>query len=180
MCVLLLSSLSTHTIVCVVSLSLSLVSNSLSLCLAVYLSFIYIFFKYILLLLSCFSTQVWPAVIAAHIDAELPFMATEVILMQGVKAGGDRQVLHEAIREHSMAAGRRVKEEGAKNDLLERIAGDELFACVHARLDNLVDPAAFVGRSPEQVDEFLTECIDPVLRAHELQLLSLAFDAINV
>lgn len=68
-------------------------------------------------------TQVWPAVIRSRIDLELPFMATEVILMQCVKAGGDRQELHEAIREHSMEAGRRVKEEGAANDLLERIAG---------------------------------------------------------
>ena len=107
-------------------------------------------------------------------------MATEVILMQGVKAGGDRQVLHEAIREHSMNAGRRVKEEGAKNDLLERIAADPLFAALHGSLGSLVDPAAFIGRSPEQVEEFIAEHIDPLLIANEQELKSVAFDAVNV
>ena len=99
--------------------------------------------------------QVWPLVIRKHIDAELPFMATEVILMACVKAGGDRQHLHECIRTHSMAAARRVKEEGADNDLMARIAGDAAFAAVHAQLATLTDPRAFVGRAPQQVGEFL-------------------------
>ena len=128
----------------------------------------------------CVYVQVWPAVIAAHIDAELPFMATEVILMQGVKAGGDRQILHEAIREHSMAAGRRVKEEGAKNDLMERIANDALFAAVHETLPTLMDPLRFVGRCPEQVDEFIADCIDPILDASKDLLGKVSFDAVNV
>jgi adenylosuccinate lyase len=113
--------------------------------------------------------HVWPAVLALHIDAELPFMATEVILMQSVKHGGDRQELHEAIRTHSMAAGRRVKEEGAQNDLLERIAADPLFASVKDRLKDLLDPLRFVGRCPEQVDEFVAEVLNPALKAAEEQ-----------
>lgn len=124
--------------------------------------------------------QVWPAVISSHIKAELPFMATEVILMQGVKAGGDRQVLHEAIREHSMAAGKRVKEEGAQNDLLERIAKDPLFSAVHDQLSELVDPARFIGRCPEQVDEFLIECVDPILQINRDRLEKVTLDAVNV
>ena len=107
--------------------------------------------------------HVWPQVIAAHVQAELPFMATENILMACVKAGGDRQDLHEAIREHSMAAGKRVKEEGADNDLLSRIAIDKKFVSVHATLHELVNPLKFIGRCPEQVDEFLKEQVSPVL-----------------
>ena len=124
--------------------------------------------------------HVWPAVIRAHLDLELPFMATEVILMQCVKAGGDRQVLHEAIREHSMASGMRVKEEGAKNDLLERIAADPLFASVHGSLHQLLDPILFVGRAPQQVVEFLLEHIDPVLGANTAALSKSSIDAVNV
>lgn len=107
-------------------------------------------------------------------------MATEVILMQGVKAGGDRQILHEAIREHSMAAGRRVKEEGASNDLLERIAQDPLFAAVHDELSELVDPMRFIGRCPEQVDEFLSDCVDPILQINRDRLEKVTLDAVNV
>ena len=110
--------------------------------------------------------QLWPNVIRAHIMAELPFMATENILMACVKAGGDRQELHEAIREHSMAAGRRVKVDGAANDLLERIAGDARFAAVHGTLDSLMDPVNFIGRCPEQVDAFLGEEVAPILARH--------------
>jgi len=124
--------------------------------------------------------HVWPAVIQAHINLELPFMATEVILMQCVKAGGDRQVLHEAIREHSMLAGKRVKEEGATNDLLERIAGDPLFGAVHDHLDTLLDPILFVGRSPQQVDEFMAECVDPLLESHNTVLEALKMEGVNV
>ena len=96
-------------------------------------------------------------------------MATESILMQCVKAGGDRQAVHESIREHSMAAGRRVKEEGADNDLLQRIAADSTFSAVHDKLDELLDPLLFVGRSPEQVEEFIQENIDPILQANASQ-----------
>ncbi|MDT8390688.1 MAG: adenylosuccinate lyase [Lentisphaeria bacterium] len=106
---------------------------------------------------------VWPKVIARHIQAELPFMATENIIMACVKAGGDRQDLHESIRGHSMEASRVVKEEGKPNDLIERIKGDAVFAAVHDKLDALLDPAAFTGRAPQQVDEFIAECVDPVL-----------------
>lgn len=123
--------------------------------------------------------HVWPAVIRSRLMLELPFMATEVILMDCVKAGGDRQALHEAIREHSMAAGRRVKEEGANNDLLSRIAADPLFTAVHDKLDSLVDPAQFTGRAPQQVDEFLDECIDPIL-AENVEALKVAVDGLNV
>ena len=134
--------------------------------------------------------------------------------MQCVKAGGDRQILHEAIREHSMAgniehpnhpiinhhlvttfflifilfcflvfiyvAGRKVKEEGAANDLLDRIAADALFAAVHSSLHSLLDPSLFVGRSPEQVREFLEDCIDPILTTHASELAKKDVDAVNV
>lgn len=105
--------------------------------------------------------QVWPRVIAKHVAAELPFMATENIMMAAVEAGGNRQDLHEAIRQHSMAAGRRVKEDGADNDLLERLKQDPLFAKVD--IDRLVDPKAFIGRAPEQVREFLDADVYPRL-----------------
>lgn len=107
-------------------------------------------------------------------------MATEVILMQCVKAGGDRQELHEAIRKHSMEAGRRVKEEGIKNDLLERISSDPLFMCVHPILMDLVNPAKFIGRCPEQVVEFMVEEIDPILMNHTEELQNVKFDQVNV
>jgi len=107
--------------------------------------------------------HVWPEVVKMHVMAELPFMSTEVILMECVKAGGDRQELHEAIRVYSMEAGAVVKGEGKPNDLLERIKKDDLFKAVHDKLDSLIDPNAFVGRAPEQVDEFIEEEIDPIL-----------------
>jgi len=102
-------------------------------------------------------------VVAARVRAELPFMATENILMEAVKAGGDRQVLHERIRQHSMAAAQRVKQEGAENDLLERIRRDEAFAAVRGRLDELMRPEAFVGRAPQQVEQYLSGHVEPVL-----------------
>jgi adenylosuccinate lyase len=107
--------------------------------------------------------QVWPRVIAQHIENELPFMATENIIMACVKAGGDRQDLHEAIRKHSMAAGRRIKEEGAANDLLARLENDPLFSAAHGRFEELLDPAGFIGRAPEQTEEFIKAEVDPVL-----------------
>ena len=114
--------------------------------------------------------HVWPHVIRARLDAELPFMATENILMACVKAGGDRQELHEAIREHSMAAGLQVKAHGKPNDLMQRIAADPRFKPVHGELEQLTDPSKFIGRCPEQVDEFLDQHIEPVLRK-EAELL---------
>jgi len=114
--------------------------------------------------------QVWPLVIKKHIDAELPFMATENILMAAVKAGGDRQALHESIREHSMEAGRLVKEQGRDNDLIERIRNDPHFAAVRHKIDDMLDPAKFVGRAPQQVEEFVRDEVDPVL-ARDAHLL---------
>jgi adenylosuccinate lyase len=103
---------------------------------------------------------VYPNVIARHLQEELPFMATENILMAAVAAGGDRQDLHERIRRHSQAAATVVKEEGGGNDLLERLAGDSAFAAVD--LQATLDPRQFVGRAPEQVDDFLEEVVQPI------------------
>ena len=94
---------------------------------------------------------------------ELPFMATENIMMDAVKAGGDRQELHERIRQHSMAAGRVVKEEGKDNDLLERIAADPAFGMTMDQLQAIMKPENFVGRAPEQTEEFVSEYVKPVL-----------------
>jgi len=124
--------------------------------------------------------HVWPNVIRAHVMAELPFMSTEVILMECVKKGGDRQELHEAIRVHSMAAGAVVKGEGKPNDLMERIAKDPIFAAVHGDLERLIDPKLFVGRAPEQVDEFISEEIDPILEANKDLLNIESVDDVNV
>ncbi len=123
--------------------------------------------------------QVWPLVIAKHVQAELPFMATEAIIMAGVKAGGDRQELHESIRTHSMAAGRKVKEEGKDNDLLERIAADPVFATIKHELPNLMDARRFVGRAPEQVDDFLAETVAPLL-ARCADAATVKIDAVQV
>jgi len=103
---------------------------------------------------------VFPRVIAANLNAELPFMATENILMAGVAAGGDRQELHERIRQHSLAAAAVVKNEGGKNDLIDRIAADRAFANVD--LTRLLDPFQFIGRAPQQVDEFIAKEIVPI------------------
>jgi adenylosuccinate lyase len=103
---------------------------------------------------------VYPRVIAANLEAELPFMATENILMAGVAAGADRQDLHERIRQHSQAAASVVKQQGGRNDLIERLAADPAFAKVD--LKAVLDPSQFVGRAPEQVDEFVAEVIEPM------------------
>merc|ERR1719148_567963 len=124
--------------------------------------------------------HVWPNVVRAHVMAELPFMATEVILMECVTAGGDRQELHEAIRVHSMAAGAVVKGEGKPNDLMERIAKDPMFSAVHDKLDTLVDPKLFVGRAPEQVDEFIQDEIQPILELNNSLLNIASVDGVNV
>lgn len=106
---------------------------------------------------------VYPKVIEKHLLAELPFMATENIMMNAVKAGGDRQELHEKIRVHSMAAGRVVKEEGLANDLLERIAEDPAFNITLEELQKIVKPENYVGRAPAQTTEFIDEVIKPIL-----------------
>ena len=106
---------------------------------------------------------VYPKVIEKRLNAELPFMATENILMAAVKAGGDRQDLHEKIRQHSMAAGAKVKMEGKENDLLERIAADPAFNLDLGSLENLLDASSYIGRCPEQVAEFIESCVNPIL-----------------
>ena len=108
---------------------------------------------------------VYPAVIRRRINAELPFMATENIIMAMVRRGGDRQEIHEAIRVHSHDAARVVKEEGGDNDLLDRIRNDVLFAPIHDDLETLLDPSTFVGRAPEQVHQFLNNEVRPALAA---------------
>jgi adenylosuccinate lyase len=103
---------------------------------------------------------VYPRVIAANLESELPFMATENILMAAVAAGGDRQDLHERIRRHSQDAAAVVKQQGGRNDLLDRLAADAAFAAVD--LKGTLDPARFIGRAPQQVDEFLAEVVAPI------------------
>jgi adenylosuccinate lyase len=107
---------------------------------------------------------VYPQVIALHLAAELPFMATENILMAAVAQGGDRQELHERIRRHSLAAAAVVKQQGGKNDLIERLREDPAFAGVDLTI--ALDPARFVGRAPEQVDEFLAEVVEPIRKKY--------------
>ena len=109
---------------------------------------------------------VYDKVIEKHIRAELPFMATENIMMECVKAGGNRQELHERIRVLSMEAGRNVKVEGGENNLLELIKQDELFKPVWNRLDEILDAKKFIGRAPSQTVEFIENEIDPILRKH--------------
>ena len=106
---------------------------------------------------------VYEKVITKHLMGELPFMATENIMMDAVKAGGDRQELHEKIRVHSMAAGRVVKEEGGENDLLERIAKDPSFNMTLEQLQKIMKPENFVGRAPQQTEEYIREVIQPIL-----------------
>ena len=106
---------------------------------------------------------VYPKVIEKHMMAELPFMATENIMMDAVKAGGDRQELHERIRQLSMEAGKNVKEKGLDNNLLELIAADPTFGMSLESLKACMEPSRYVGRAPQQVEEFLAEVIQPVL-----------------
>ena len=107
---------------------------------------------------------VYPQVIARRLDAELPFMATETILMAGVAAGGDRQDLHERIRVHSHQAAAQVKQFGRENDLIERLARDPAFAKV--KLDDVLAAANYIGRAPQQVDAFVSEFVDPIRRKY--------------
>ncbi|MDD7306295.1 MAG: adenylosuccinate lyase [Peptoniphilaceae bacterium] len=104
--------------------------------------------------------------IKAHINEELPFMATENILMEAVKKGGDRQKLHEKIREYSMIAAKRVKEEGKNNNLLELLEKDEDFGLDKKELDSLLDASLYIGRCPEQVVEFIKEEVEPLIKEY--------------
>ena len=106
---------------------------------------------------------VYPKVIEQHLKKELPFMATENIMMRAVKKGGDRQVLHEAIRCHSMAAAKIIKEEGGENDLIDRLAADPLFKMTREEIESILKPENFIGRADRQVEEFLNETILPLI-----------------
>ena len=110
---------------------------------------------------------VYPKVIEKRLMSELPFMATENIMMDAVKAGGDRQELHERIRELSMEAGRNVKEKGLDNNLLELIAADPAFNLSLEDLQKTMDPARYVGRAKEQVEAYLANVINPILKENE-------------
>ena len=113
---------------------------------------------------------VYPKMVRSRLMAELPFMASENIMMDAVKRGGNRQELHERIREHAMAAGKVVKELGEPNDLLERIAGDPAFGLSMEDLDKIVVPENYTGRSAEQVKEFIENCVKPALAAFHGEL----------
>ena len=113
---------------------------------------------------------VYPKVVEADILKELPFMATENIMMDAVKAGGDRQELHELVRQHSMAAGKVVKEEGKPNDLIERIANDPKFGLTKEEIEAHMQPIHYVGRSVQQTEEFFRDYIDPILAKHKDEL----------
>jgi len=113
---------------------------------------------------------VYPEMIRRRLMEELPFMATENLIMRSVKRGGDRQELHEKVRRHALLAGARVKRDGLDNDLLDRIAGDEAFGVTRAELDEELRPERYVGRAPEQVDRFLQEWVEPALTRYAADL----------
>ncbi|MDL2289619.1 hypothetical protein LJB83_02525, partial [Clostridia bacterium OttesenSCG-928-F22] len=106
---------------------------------------------------------VYPKIIEKRLNEELPFMATETILMEAVRRGGDRQDLHEKIRVYSMEAGARVKQEGKENNLLELIMQDGAFKLSKEEIADIVNPQAFVGRSEQQVEEYIAGYIQPIL-----------------
>jgi adenylosuccinate lyase len=109
---------------------------------------------------------VYPAIIARRIAGELPFMATENIIMAMVRAGGDRQVCHEKIRVLSHQAAQVVKEQGGENDLIERVRSEPYFAPIVPRLAELLDPKSFTGRAEQQVDSFLRKWVNPALEPY--------------
>ena len=116
--------------------------------------------------------EVHPARIRRRVEDELPFMATEELLVRAVRAGGDRQEVHEVIRRHSIAAARALKDGGAAtNDLLARLAADDEFGLTLAELKRALDPTRFIGRAPQQVDEFLAETIEPMLATGDASVL---------
>lgn len=110
--------------------------------------------------------EVHPARIRRRLADELPFMATEELIVRAVRAGGDRQAAHECIRRHSIDAARALKDGAARNDMLERLAGDTSFGVSFPDMASVLDPSRFVGRAPEQVDEFLEQVIAPILAGH--------------
>ena len=118
----------------------------------------------------CDGLVVYPKVVRQRVMNELPFMATENIMMSAVKRGGDRQELHERLRQHSIAAGRTVKEEGLRNDLMERVCGDPAFGLTLEEGMALLRPENFTGRAPQQVEEYLGEVIEPILEANRALL----------
>ena len=122
-----------------------------------------------ILLNVCDGLVVYPQVVRRRVMEELPFMASENILMDAVKRGGDRQELHEKIRVHAQAAAKVVKEQGGKNDLLERIANDAAFGISMEDMEKLLDPVLFIGRSREQVEEYLNGVIGPLLLEYNAQ-----------
>ncbi len=109
---------------------------------------------------------VYPAMVRRNLDEELPFMAAETVLLAAAARGGDRQILHERLRVLAREAARRVKEEGDANPLLDMIAADGAFGLDRAALGELLTASSFVGRAPEQVDDFLAEVVEPWLAAH--------------
>lgn len=113
------------------------------------------------------SMVVYDKVIAKHVNEELPFMATENIMMECTKRGCDRQELHERIREHSMAAAKRVKGEGLSNDLIERIMADDYFKLTKEEILDIIDPLKFIGRAPSQVVEFIDEYVTPIINENK-------------
>ena len=114
----------------------------------------------------CDGLVVYPKVIEQRVLRELPFMATENIMMTAVKKGGDRQELHEKLRQHSIAAAKVVKEEGGDNDLIDRVCADKSFNLTKEEMTAVLKPINFVGRSVEQVDEFIAEYITPLREAN--------------
>lgn len=109
---------------------------------------------------------VYPKQIEQRVMNELPFMATENIMMSAVKRGGNRQELHERIRQHSMAAGKRVKEEGLSNDLIDRIAADPIFGLTKEEIEAELDPKAYIGRAPQQVEDFIANDVEPRIKPY--------------
>ena len=105
---------------------------------------------------------VYPKVIHARLMSELPFMATENIMMDAVKKGGDRQELHESLRQHAIAAGKQVKEEGLPNDMVDRVAADPAFGLTKEEITAGLVPENFVGRAPQQVEEFIAHILKPI------------------
>ncbi len=126
----------------------------------------------------CEGLVVYPAVIRARIDSELPFMATETIIMAMVEAGGNRQDVHEAIRVHSHEASAQVKQQGKANDLIDRIRRDPFFAPIHGQLDALLDPSTFTGRAAQQVDTFVETEVRPQLAKYAGKLGGVAYLAV--
>ncbi|MBR3848203.1 MAG: adenylosuccinate lyase, partial [Oscillospiraceae bacterium] len=113
---------------------------------------------------------VYPKVIRRRVMEELPFMASENIMMDAVKRGGDRQELHELIRTHSLAAGKRVKEDGEANDLIDRIAADPAFGMIKEEIVKNLDPKNYTGRSASQVTEFLRDFVYPAIEKYSSEI----------